>query len=366
MSESEKLTTNKEINILLIGCPERYTLDQKKGPTTYPDIIKYYINHGKYKTTLLLGTCNFSEKKFDDMDPSIIIFLDIDTLRYAKNFKYVFKKPVWCVCEDFFYFKDCINCEYIQKCMGLITYPNQTKVINAYKRVFPNKKFLSFNGRFINSSIYKNYNNNKKYDILVYGMFYYENLIEEHDADKEYKLKYQEHNKTLLPNKYNFYPLRQRLRDLLLANKHKYNLKILNARGSLVLIAQGARLAEYFVNENLSNLINESWLTVCTRSRANILMDKYVESAGSYSGILGNIPHDYQSIFKDNIVEVSEWMTDDEILNTIDKALADKQKLQEMITSLGDKVHQEFSLQTSVKKFDAVFDEILNYQTIKS
>ena len=53
-------------------------------------------------------------------------------------------------------------------------------------------------------------------------------------------------------------------------------------------------------------------------------MAKYFEIAASYSGILGNIPSDYNDLFKNNIVEVTEWMTDEEILFTIDEALKNK------------------------------------------
>ena len=88
-------------------------------------------------------------------------------------------------------------------------------------------------------------------------------------------------------------------------------------------------------------------------------MAKYLEIAGSYSGILGNIPSDYEDLFKNNIVEVTEWMSDEEILNIIDKSLEDKQKLQEMISKLGDRIHNEYSLKESVKDMDEVYDEIL-------
>ena len=51
-------------------------------------------------------------------------------------------------------------------------------------------------------------------------------------------------------------------------------------------------------------------------------------------------------------------MTDEDILSTIDKALEDKQKLQEMINRLGDRIHKEYNLDAGVKDMDEVFDEI--------
>ena len=84
-----------------------------------------------------------------------------------------------------------------------------------------------------------------------------------------------------------------------------------------------------------------------------------MKSPASYSGILGNIPSDYNDLFKNNIVEVNEFMTDEEILSTIDKALEDKQKLQEMINKLGDRIHKEYNLEAGTKNMDEVFDELL-------
>ena len=97
-----------------------------------------------------------------------------------------------------------------------------------------------------------------------------------------------------------------------------------------------------------------------TSSRADIPLAKYFEISASYSGILGNIPSDYNDLFKNNIVEVNEFMTDEEILSTIDKALEDKQKLQEMINKLGDRIHKEYNLEAGTKDMDEVFDEVFD------
>ena len=84
-------------------------------------------------------------------------------------------------------------------------------------------------------------------------------------------------------------------------------------------------------------------------------MDKYVETAASYSAILGNIPSDYKDIFKNNMVEVTEWMTDEEILSTIDKALEDKHKLKAIINTTAEIVNKRFGLDSAVENMDRVF-----------
>ena len=40
---------------------------------------------------------------------------------------------------------------------------------------------------------------------------------------------------------------------------------------------------------------------------------------------------DTRNVFENNIVEVTEWMSDEEIIDIIDRALEDKQKLSKMI-----------------------------------
>jgi hypothetical protein len=89
-------------------------------------------------------------------------------------------------------------------------------------------------------------------------------------------------------------------------------------------------------------------------------MAKYFEIPASYSAILGDIPTDYEDLFKGNIVEVNEWMSDDEILQIIDKALEDKEKLWEMTKRLGDRVHQEYNLEAGTKNMDEVFENMFN------
>ena len=111
-------------------------------------------------------------------------------------------------------------------------------------------------------------------------------------------------------------------------------------------------------NEDLSRLINESWMTLTCCTRADIAMAKYFEIAGSYSAILGDIPTDYMSLFKNNIIEVTEWMTDEEIINIIDNALSDKNKLTIMTKRLGDIIHSDYNLESAVNDMDNIFDSL--------
>jgi hypothetical protein len=246
----------------------------------------------------------------------------------------------------------CTYCQNIQKCKGIIHFSKAMNLENSYKKHFPNKIITHLNGRFTNTHKFKNYNKSKIYDILIYGTRQYHNYIEPHITDQNYKKKYEAFYNTEINDRVNFYPLRTKIENLLLSNKDKYRLKIL--KSSCVYDSQ-------IVNEHLSELINESHLTLACSTRADIAMSKYFEISASYSCILGDIPSDYEDLFKGNVVEINEWMSDDEILNIIDKSLENKEKLYEMTKRLGDRVHSEYNLYEGTKNMDEVFTSPNNF-----
>lgn len=316
---------------------------------TYRDIMIHYKNNSKNEVTIIY-TDSYIDSTVDY--PDVIVFFDTDILRFGNKFHFLFdlKSQIFASGLDLFYFNRCTNCEWIKKCDGILHFGHSSKVLNSYARHFKEKTVKSFKGRFINSTVFKNYHKTKKYDVLIYGTRYYNNDIEPHDADKEYVALWEANHDTTISGQINFYPLRHRLENLLIKHTDKYNTCILKSK--CIYDAE-------FANGELSELINQSWLTIACRTRADIPMAKYFEISASYSGILGDIPSDYTELFKGNIIEVSEWMSDEEILAIIDNALEDKQKLQEMINRLGDMIHAEYNLDAGVKDMDAVFDELL-------
>ena len=339
------------MKLLLIAESEHYRDWVGK---TYCDLLIYFKDNSKFNINLIYTDdeieINNVKNKYN-----AIIFFDTDTLRFANRFSHLFNIgiPIFASSLDLFYFNQCINCPYIQKCNGILHFGYCTKLLTSYKNNFPNKIIKCFRGRFINSNRFKNYNLDKTIDILIYGTRYYDNDIENHLSDIDYKKKWELHHNKQLPNTYNFYPLRHKLEKLLQKNKNKYKLHIIH---------QSSIFNSPIANEQLSKLINKSWLTLSTCTRADIPMAKYFEIAASYSGILGNIPSDYTKLFKNNIIEVTEWMDDNQILNIIDNALEDKKKLSKMITTLGNIIHKEYNLEAGVKDMDNVFEEILKKQ----
>ena len=248
-----------------------------------------------------------------------------------------------------------MNCPYLFKepQIKLILSPvKNEKIINSYKKLFPNKLFDSLKGHFINKKIFKDYNLKKKYDILIYGsrsgrLEIFDDLI----TDKEYKEKWERNNNKKISENYYIYPLRVRIENLLLKNKEKYILNILPEKGSL----KYHKLKYY--NESLSHLINQSWITIASCCRGDKLMDKYLEISASNSCILGNIPSDYKNVFENNIIDVTEWMSDKEILDKIDNFLSNKKKLKEMSLRLKNIVDNEYNLKEGVLNIDKIIDK---------
>jgi hypothetical protein len=337
------------MNILIIAAPDFYRDASNKN---YNSLLEYYKKNSINNITITWTDKRDRTILNDKYD--IIIFFDIDTIRFGLKFKQLFNRniPICSSSIDYFYLNQCVNCKYINKCDAILFLYKSKLIINSYKNAFPNKIICNINSRYINTEIFQNYNLNKQYDILIYGNRNHINKIEEHYPDQEYKKKWEDFNNKKLDDKHYFYPLRIRIEKLLLKNKHKYNLLILPNSG-------GIGCKPKYANKKLAELINQSYLCLATSSRADILMHKYLEISASYSTILGNIPSDCEDLFKDNIVEINEWMSDDEILEIIDNALADKNKLLEISKKLGDIVHNEHNLDYATKDFDTKFKYIV-------
>jgi hypothetical protein len=119
------------------------------------------------------------------------------------------------------------------------------------------------------------------------------------------------------------YPFRYRVVNLL----KKYNDKF------KLVFWDGEMAKNYFKfnpkisNENLSKQINQSWMTLCSRSYQNALLGKYFETSMSGSCVLGNMASDGEHIWKKNFVEITDEMSDEEIIKVIEVALSNKDEL---------------------------------------
>ena len=313
-------------------------------------------NNVKYNITIIFSDYNIDDAYniINKLNPKLIIFMDINCFTdKLKQFNFVFnlKIPIFIFIEDTYYLQTTYNCDYVKKCNGIIFWYKNVNLINSYERVFKNKLITNINSRYVNTEIYKDYKLEKKYDILLYGCrdFKYPYKTQNLDAIKNYIIKYEKHNNTIVNDNtlLNFYSLRLRLLNLLENNSTKYKLKICPEQG------------DYIYNEELSKLINESYLTIACSSIVDVMLFKHLEIAASKSVILGSYPSDYKELFEGNIIEVNEFMTDYEIINIIDKALENKYNLNEMSDRLYKQVCNEHNLHKGTEDFNNLFDKLL-------
>jgi hypothetical protein len=326
---------------------------------SYYDLLTYIRDHNtKYKVHVFWSddTAQNVYVKILELNPKFIFIFDTDTIQgHMLKFDFIFYMnipKILCSLDMFypsrFYFDP--NIKYLD---GLLHFSKNDAIVKSYSRLFPNKYIGSIDSRFINVNKFKDYKLEKKYDILLYGTrnYYYNYKTEPLDSIQNWIKKYESNTNTLITNsdKINFYYLRSKLENILLKNSNKYNLKFLPEK-----LIYGPMIA----NEELSQLINESHITIACSTIADIMMHKYLEIGASKSVILGNIPTDYKNLFENNILEVNEYMTEEEILKIIDDGLANKNKLEEMSNNLYNKIHQEHNFDCAINNFNELFDNL--------
>jgi hypothetical protein len=184
-----------------------------------------------------------------------------------------------------------------------------------------NTKFLNY-PHFIDTNIYKNYNLDKTYDIILYGCT----------------------NKSVYPFRYRLYNLirSSKLFKVLYIPFPGYYIKNKN------MIIHGKKL---------SQAINKSYIGIVTSSSYDYFLKKYLEIPASYSMIAGNIPSRYRNILKGNIIELTPNMSDTQILNILLNNLKDKQKLMQNIDNLHNIIINNFSY----KNGNDLFHNIVNF-----
>jgi len=175
---------------------------------------------------------------------------------------------------------------------------------NIYGTLFKsvNKNIYYYN-HYINTNIYKNYNLPKIYDIIIYG-----NIMNR------------------------FYPFRFRLYHLLKQNQHKFNIKFVEFP------SMNNPNINPVINIELAQLINQSYICICTTSKFNMLLKKYIETACCDSMICGNIPTDYNHIFTNNIIEIKPTFTNTQIIQILTNELKNKSSLKNKSVEFGNTV----------------------------
>jgi len=297
------------------------------------------------------------QNQINELKPKLIIVFEINCFQQqTKKFNFIFNLniPIYLFLDDTYYISSLTaNCEYTKLVNGFIFWYKNDMIKKSYEIKYPLKNIMNISSRYVNIDIYKDYKLPKIYDILLYGTrnFSFDYKNEELIPIQQWISKYENINNVIINDKINFYPLRNKLENILKNNLHKYNIKILDE--STIIRAKIA-------NEKLSRLINQSYLTIACSSIADVLLHKHMEISASNSVILGSYPSDYKDLFDGNIVELNEFMSDDEILAIIDNALQNKVKLEEMADRLYDKVRADHNLDKAVESFNNLIKKVLN------
>jgi hypothetical protein len=326
----------------------------------YYDLLVYIRDHDKEFNIHIFWTDEKPDnvqKSIIEINPKLIFIFETDIIRNnTLKFEFIFNMniPKILCCLDMFYPSMFIldtNMKYIN---GILHFSNNKSILSFYKDYYPDKYIDCIPSRYINTTKFKDYNLEKKYDILIYGTrtFLYPYKTQSLDSIQNWIKKYENINNTIIKSndKINFYYLRNKIENIILKHSNKYKIKILPEKCIFDAI---------IANEDLSKLINQSYITVSCSSIADIMMHKYLEIGASNSVILGNIPTDYIDLFKNNILEVNEFMTDSEILNIIDDGLSDKNKLQMMSTNLYNKIHNEHNYNCAIQNFNNIIDNLI-------
>lgn len=342
------------MNISLIV--QSFTFNNKN--TSVSDDFLNAINNNKYDTSLFFDYYDnmYVEACIRIKKPSLIILVQVSatdrTLLQRFNFISSLGVPIYIFIEDTYWYTSTLN-TLPSAITGLILWYKNERIKESFATINKNLTITNFDSRFVNTNIYKDYKLEKKYDILLYGARSGMYTHTDHLITIQEYLNKNSHHYT--DGKVPFYSVRNRLESILVNQLFtKYNIYIIPETSILDPNIRSV------ANENLSKLINQSYLTVCCSSIADVLFHKHMEIPASNSVILGSYPSDYKDLFKGNIVEVNEFMDDETIVKIIDDALSDKKRLLEMSESLCKKIHQEHNLLKASENFSQIVDHLLS------
>jgi hypothetical protein len=255
--------------------------------------------------------------------------------------------PLGLFASDFMRVRDTLRDATTSQLTVLMSTAKNKMMMEEYERELPGIMIRAFSSRCIDSTQFYNRQLEKEYDIVYYGSNDVLLPAPLSDVDEQW---FVEQGINQIPEVYNFYPLRKRIYDILKKNGNRYRVKLLDPCGGMHATVKNAELSE---------LLNKSHMAVATCSRVDYIMNKYTEICASNCVILGNSPSDFESTFGGNIVELSHAMTDEEILEKIDRALENKEWLQETGERMAEVMKSEHGYDVALRDFNAVTVEAL-------
>jgi hypothetical protein len=289
--------------------------------------LDYFLRASASNSLLVWGSTSICPVYIDDhkfdcikkFNPDIIVVIEGSiphrSIFYDAFFRtFAGKIPIAILVDDYFHFEYITTSAFFPLIDAMIFTTRHTKYAIEFKKYKIVKTLTSY----INNDIFQDRKLPKKYDILLYGT--YDVYLEKSTYGPPIYDYFREYGIESPPFEYDFYKFRTRLFRLI-KNTPRYNVYHIEKS------ALGGNKCPVRTVQ-LSNLINQSYLAVATSSIIDKMMTKYWEILASGTIILGSIPSDYRTELKPWTIEVTDHMSDEQILSIIDEALADKKRLE--------------------------------------
>jgi hypothetical protein len=299
-----------------------------------PDKLLYYFfnylkNNSKYFIILVEPIKKKIDKIINKNSILIVFSNNFDSSNY-KNYKIYWIEDLYCICNygcngtsnECNFYKNHVSI-FNQK-YNKIWYKYLTPITKKLSLEKPNY-FLKFPHMMFNPDIHKDYELEKKYDILFFGATYKES-----------------------------YPFRNRLYYILKDNIDKFKILFLpyskkNYKNMITWI-------------DLYKLISSSWLTITCSSISEILVSKYFEIGLCGSVICGDYPSEENEIYiKQNMILLDRDMSDSDIINKISDALSDKSKLKNYSENLKKYISKKYMYKNGIKLFESYIDNSIKF-----
>ena len=104
---------------------------------------------------------------------------------------------------------------------------------------------------------------------------------------------------------------------------------------------------------DLYKLIGQSWLTCACCLISNILVAKYYEIGLYGSVVLGDYPeYETELYLKDNMIYINRHMNDNEIINTIQNGLNNKDRLLKYSSNTKRYISENYMYKNGLKTFE--------------
>ena len=324
---SEKIIEKKsKKEILMIG---KFSTFKNRMDTSYYELLKHIQEISDYKIV-------FVDSKSCEINKPLSYYIDkycetsdpiIYNIVYTDKSEQIINDLVDSKLIKIYEIEDCYEVDNLIYNINTFKYDYVIYRYNCEQMNYIiskcDSKFIHY-PHYINTNIFRQYNNEKSIDILLYG------------------------------NTSNFYPFRQRLFNLI--KKSGLNYYYLPHPGYNEFLNEDN--PNKIVGSELSQLINKTKITISTCSSFNYLLKKYIEISLSGSIIAGNYPTTEENKYKNCMCLLDETDTDEVIIEKIKNILnLSKEDYNNIIRDSYKISIENYSYNQGVERFN----KIINY-----